>query len=82
MTAPQFYLVADGNAFALDENGVAFGAPVNIDGTVDWSASYDFDPCDEDVEYVAHMVQYLNQAAQCHLEDTISSYSNQPMFIK
>jgi len=29
-------LVADGNAYALDDHGVAFGAPVNQDGTVDW----------------------------------------------
>ena len=59
-----FYLVADGNAFALDDDGTVFGAPVNMDGTVDWDGSYDFDPNEEDVEYVAHMCQYLTLAAK------------------
>ena len=55
-----FYLVADGNAFALDDDGTVFGAPVNMDGTVDWDGSYDFDPNEEDVEYVAHMLSLIH----------------------
>ncbi|BCU94028.1 MAG: hypothetical protein CM15mV3_3140 [Caudoviricetes sp.] len=57
MSAPNFYIVADGNAYALDDDNVAFGAPVKLDGTVDWDCAYDFDPCDEDIEYVAHVCQ-------------------------
>ena len=68
MSAPQFYLVADDHAFALDEEGTPFGAPVNRDGTVDWDGAYDFEPCEEDVEYVAHMCYYLKQAEQLHNE--------------
>ena len=75
MSAPQFYLVADDHAFALDGDDF-YGAPVNADGTVDWDASYDFEPCDEDVDYVAHMCYYLKQAAQLHSEQT------QEVFIK
>ena len=67
MSAPRFYLVADDHAFALDGDDF-YGAPVNADGTVDWDASYDFEPCDEDVDYVAHMCYYLKQAAQLHTE--------------
>ena len=44
MSAPTFYIVADGNAYALDDDNVAFGAPVKLDGTVDWDCAYDFDP--------------------------------------
>ena len=47
MSAPQFYLVAEGNAFAIDGDDL-YGAPVNEDGTVDWDCAYDFEPCDED----------------------------------
>jgi len=57
--APTYYIVADGNAYAMDENGYMFGAPVFEDNTVDWENSYEFDPCDEDVEYVAHMCKML-----------------------
>lgn len=67
MTVPQFYLVADDHAFALDGDDF-FGAPVNADGTVDWDCAYDFDPNEEDVDYVAHMCYYLKQAAQLHTE--------------
>ena len=59
MTAPNFYIVADGNAYALDDDGVPFGAPVLEDNTIDWDQAYDFDPCDEDIEYVAHMCKML-----------------------
>ena len=75
MSAPQFYIVADDNAFALDGDDF-YGAPVNADGTVDWDCAYDFEPCDEDVEYVAHMCYYLKQAAQLHTEHT------QEVFVK
>jgi hypothetical protein len=63
MSVPVYYIVADGNAYALDENGVAFGAPVCIDGSVDWEGSYDFNPNEEDVEYVARMCHLLTEAA-------------------
>ena len=33
MTAPSFYIVADGNAYAMEEDGYMFGAPVKMDGT-------------------------------------------------
>ena len=59
MTAPNFYIVADGNAYALDDDGVPFGAPVFEANTIDWDQAYDFDPCDEDIEYVAHMCKML-----------------------
>jgi len=75
MSAPQFYLVADGNAYAIDGDDL-YGAPVNLDGTVDWDSAYDFDPCDEDVEYVAHMCYYLKQAQQLTLEQ------NNEVFVK
>jgi hypothetical protein len=68
MSVPQFYLVADGSVFALDDDGVPFGAPVKTDGTPDWDCAYDFDPNEEDVEYVAHMCYYLKQAEQLHNE--------------
>ena len=71
-----FYLVADGNAFALDDDGTVFGAPVNMDGTVDWDGSYDFDPNEEDVEHVAHMCQYLTLAAE------LTKEHDQEVFIK
>ena len=35
--APTFYIVADGNAYAMDDNGYMFGAPVFEDNTVDLS---------------------------------------------
>tara|TARA_R100001463_G_scaffold107473_1_gene162055 strand:+ start:1171 stop:1407 length:237 start_codon:yes stop_codon:yes gene_type:complete len=64
MPVPDFYLVADGNAYALDDNGIAFGAPVNNDNTVDWDHSYDFseDLEEDEVEYIAHMCQVLLKA--------------------
>ena len=68
MYVPLFYLVAGGNAYAIDDENIPFGAPVKLDGTIDWDAAYDFEPCDEDVEYVAHMCYYLKQAAQLHTE--------------
>ena len=71
-----FYIVADGNAYALDDDNVAFGAPVKLDGTVDWDCAYDFDPCDEDIEYVAHMCQLLVQA------QALTNEHNQEVFVK
>lgn len=75
MTAPQFYLVADGNAFALDDDGIPFGAPVCDDGTVDWECAYDFDPNEEDVEYVAHMCYHLTEAAKLHNEHNLEVFT-------
>ena len=75
MSSPQFYLVSGDHAFALDGDDF-YGAPVNADGTVDWDCAYDFEPNEEDVEYVAHMCYYLKQAAQLHIEHT------QEVFVK
>ena len=69
MIAPRFYLVAESDAFALDEDGMTvYGAPVNPDGTVEWDASYDFDPCEEDLEYVAYMSKLLIDSAKLYNE--------------
>lgn len=65
---PAFYLVADGNAYAIENDGFLFGAPVLTDGTVEWESSYEFDPCDEDVEYVAYMCNLLQQAQALTIE--------------
>jgi len=73
---PSFYIVADGNAYAIEEDGYMFGAPVFEDGTVDWSASYEFDPCEEDIEYVAHMCQLLVRA------QALTNEHNQEVFVK
>ena len=54
-----YYIVADGNAYAMDENGYMFGAPVFKDNTVDWEHSYELEPCEEDAEYVTHMCKML-----------------------
>jgi len=64
MPVPDFYLVADGNAYALDDEGIAFGAPVNEDNSVDWEHSYAFSDCleEDEIEYIAHMCQLLKQA--------------------
>lgn len=76
MTLPVYYLVANEQAFALDDDGVTvFGAPVNVDGTVDWDCSYDFDPNEEDVEYVAHMSKLLIDSAKLYYEHNVASYS-------
>ena len=76
MYVPLFYLVAGGNAYAIDDENIPFGAPVKLDGTVDWDGSYDFDPNEEDVEYVAHMCQYLTLAAE------LTKEHDQEVFIK
>ena len=73
---PAFYLVADGNAYAIEDDGYMFGAPVLTDGTVEWESSYEFDPCEEDVEYVAHMCNLLQQAQQLTIEQ------NNEVFVK
>jgi len=76
MTLPVYYLVANEQAFALDDDGVTvFGAPVNVDGTVDWDCSYDFDPNEEDVEYVAHMSKLLIDSAKLYYEHNVEVYS-------
>jgi len=80
MTVPVYYIVADGNAYALDDHGVAFGAPVNQDGTVDWECGYDFDFSrgleGEEAEYVIHMVNLLTEAAK------LSEEYNQEVYVK
>jgi len=76
MTLPVYYLVANEQAFALDDDGVTvIGAPVNVDGTVDWDCSYDFDPNEEDVEYVAHMSKLLIDSAKLYYEHNVEVYS-------
>jgi len=76
MTAPSFYIVADGNAYAMDDDGYMFGAPVFEDNTVDWECSYEFTPDEEDVEYVAHMCKMLQDVKALTIEHT------QEVFIK
>ena len=78
------YVVINGEAIMLEN-----GSPVSYlvdedDGTIDWTAgdtvdwdgSYDFDPNEEDVEYVAHMCQYLTLAAK------LTKEHDQEVFIK
>jgi hypothetical protein len=67
---PSFYLVADGNAFAIEEDGYMFGAPVDDDGSVIWDCAYEFDPDDQDVDYIAHMCQLLQYAQSLTFEQT------------
>ena len=76
MTAPRFYLVANEDAFILDNDGVTvYGAPVNEDGTVDFECAFDFDPCEEDVEYVAYMSKYLIESAKMYHETNVAPHS-------
>ena len=70
MNAPNFYIVADGNAYAMEEDGYMFGAPVFEDNTVDWNSAYDFEPDEEDVEYVAHMCKMLQDIKALTIEHT------------
>ena len=49
-------------------NNIPFGAAVKLDGSIDWENAYDFDPCDEDVEFVAHMCDKVMQAKALHDE--------------
>ena len=70
MNAPNFYIVADGNAYAMEEDGYMFGAPVFEDNTVDWNSAYDFEPNEEDVEYVAHMCKMLQDIKALTIEHT------------
>jgi len=75
MTAPRFYLVANEDAFILDDDGVTvYGAPVNSDGTIDWDDAYDFDPCEEDLEYVAHMSKLLIDSAKLYYEHNVEVF--------
>ena len=68
MTIPDFYIVADGQAFAIDGDDM-YGAPITDDGVIEWDSAYDFYPEDDDeVEYVAHMCYYLKQAQQLTIE--------------
>ena len=70
MNAPNFYIVADGNAYAMEEDGYMFGAPVFEDNTVDWNSAYDFEPDEEDVEYDAHMCKMLQDIKALTIEHT------------
>ncbi len=70
MNAPNFYIVADGNAYAMEDDGYMFGAPVFEDNTVDWNSAYDFEPDEEDVEYVAHMCKMLQDIKALTIEQT------------
>ena len=65
-----FYIVADGNAYAIDDEGYMFGAPVFQNNAVDWDSSYEFDPDDADVEYVAHMCKMLQDMQSLTIEHT------------
>lgn len=68
MPIPNFYIVADGNAYAMEDDGYIYGAPVFEDNTVDWDRSYELDPTDEDVEYVAHMCKLLQDMEALTIE--------------
>ena len=70
------YIVADGNAYAIDESGYMFGAPVFKDNSVDWEHSYEFEPCEEDAEYVAYMCRMLQDI------QTLSEERNYEVFVK
>ena len=70
MNAPNFYIVADGNAYAMEDDGYMFGAPVFEDNTVDWNSAYDFEPDEEDGEYVAHMCKMLQDIKALTIEHT------------
>ena len=76
-TPPTYYLVAEGNAYALDDDGTPFGAPVFNDGTVDWSVCFDLDPCEEDLDYVAHIILNIQQ-----INDLTVEHLNSEVFIK
>jgi len=76
METPCYYLVANEQAFALDDDGVTmFGAPVNPDGTVDWEYAYDLNPCEEDLEYVAHMNKLLIDSAKLYYEHNVEVFT-------
>jgi hypothetical protein len=69
------YIVTNGNAYAIDHSQDAiYGAPVGVDGTPDWDASYDiaWDRLNEDEgEYIAHIAYHLQEIAKLseeHLE--------------
>lgn len=83
MFVPTFYIVAEGNAYALDIDGIPFGAPVFNDGKIDWDNAYDFDPCDvEDIEYVAHIIQHLlkvRNLTQEHLKQVTTTWASSLM---
>lgn len=75
MSAPRFFIVANEDAFILDDDGITvYGAPVNDDGTVDFDAAYDFDPCEEDLEYVAHMSKCLIDSAKLYYEHNVEVF--------
>ena len=74
--APTSYIVADGNAYAIDESGYMFGAPVFKDNSVDWEHSYELDPCEEDAEYVAYMCKMLQDI------QTLSEERSYEVFVK
>lgn len=74
MTPPDFYIVADGNAYGLDNQGNAFGAAINAyDGSVEWDNEYDLDVnygLDEtDASYVQEMIDLLHK-----ISETTSDY--------
>ena len=53
-----------------------FGAPVFKDNSVDWEHSYEFEPCEEDAEYVAYMCKILQDI------QTLSEERNYEVFVK
>ena len=76
MNVPSFYIVADGNAYAMEDDGYMFGAPVFEDNTVDWDSAYEFEPDESDVEYVAHMCNKLQEIKSLTVEFTREVYSS------
>ena len=80
MNAPTYYLVAGNDAFALDEDtGIVYGAYVDeINNSINWDCAYDFDPDDDDVEYVAYMSKLVLDMAALHFEQQ----NNMEVFVK
>ena len=72
MYVPLHYLVAGGNAYAIDDDNIPFGAAVKLDGSIDWENAYDFDPCDEDVDLLHICVTKL--CKQKHFMMNTSEY--------
>ena len=68
MYVPLHSLDAGANAYAIDDDNIPFGDAVKLDGSIDWENAYDFDPCDEDVEFVAHRCDKVMQAKALHAE--------------
>jgi hypothetical protein len=62
-----YYVVAGDIAYVMDHaDDTPYGAAVNLDGTVDWDCTFNFDSSmdEEDMEYTAHVLHNLKQIVQ------------------